>query len=79
MSKLKKFPGICADVFCVLLYMLLGAMIGFVASAIAFDAKLEKEGRYNSMELQHELMIEQNETFKYCPYCGEELEGIESD
>lgn len=52
----------------------IGAIVGFIASTLVFNAKLEKEGRYDSIELQHQVMIEDNEEYKYCPYCGEELE-----
>lgn len=74
MDKKKKFSEICASLLCVLLYVLMGGMIGFVVSVFVIDARLEKEGRYDSIELQHQVMMEDNEEYKYCPYCGEELE-----
>ena len=58
----------------VLTIFMIGAVIGFIASTLVFNAKLEKEGRYDSIELQHQVMMRDNEEFKYCPYCGEELE-----
>ena len=58
----------------ILTIFMVGALVGFIASTLVFNAKLEKEGRYDSIELQHQVMMEDNEEFKYCPYCGEELE-----
>lgn len=58
----------------VLTIFFVGALVGFIASTLVFNAKLEKEGRYDSVELQHQVMMEDNEEYKYCPYCGEELE-----
>ena len=53
---------------------MVGAIVGFIACAIVIDGQLAKEGRYDSVELQHQVMMEDNEEYKYCPYCGEELE-----
>ncbi len=58
----------------ILTIFMVGALVGFIASTLVFNAKLEKEGRYDSIELQHQVMMEDNEEYKYCPYCGEELE-----
>lgn len=58
----------------ILRIFLVGALVGFIASTLVLNAKLEKEGRYDSVELQHQVMMEQNEDFNYCPYCGEKLE-----
>lgn len=57
----------------ILTIFMVGAIVGFIASTLVFNAKLEKEGRYDSIELQHQVMMEDNEEYKYCPYCGEEL------
>jgi len=58
----------------ILTIFFVGAIVGFIACAIVIDEQLAKEGRYDSIELQHQVMMEDNEEFKYCPYCGEKLE-----
>lgn len=74
MNKKKKISEIFASTLCILIYMLSGALMGFFASLFVLSADLENEGKYRSIELQHQVIMEQNEDFKYCPYCGEELE-----
>jgi len=58
----------------ILTIFMVGAIVGFIASTLVFNAKLEKEGRYDSIEVQHLVMMRDNEEYLYCPYCGEEFE-----
>lgn len=58
----------------ILTIFFVGAIVGFVACAIVIDEQQAKEGRYDSIEVQHLVMMRDNEEYLYCPYCGEDLE-----
>ena len=57
------------ELLCILVVLLAGIVIGCIVSA--FISVSEKDDNY-TIEAQHYMMMRDN-TYQYCPYCGEKL------